>query len=88
VRLYDRLFDVPSPDDDDFLAHLNPRSLELVEGAKLEPSLAAAVPGARVQFERHGYFCVDTVDSTPGRPVFNRTVALRDSWAKVAAGDA
>jgi glutaminyl-tRNA synthetase len=83
VRLYDRLFDVPSPDADDFLAHLNPTSLQILDGAKLEPSLAAAEAGAHVQFERHGYFCVDTRDSAPGKPVFNRTVGLRDSWAKV-----
>jgi glutaminyl-tRNA synthetase len=87
VRLYDRLFAVPSPDADDFLSHLNPSSLEVLEGAKLEPSLAGAAPGAHVQFERHGYFCVDTTDSTPGRPVWNRTVGLRDSWAKVAGAD-
>ena len=62
---------------------LNPSSLETLT-AYVEPSLAAATPGSRYQFERTGYFCVDSVDSTPRRPVFNRTVPLRDSWAKVA----
>jgi glutaminyl-tRNA synthetase len=87
VRLYDHLFRVPVPgaDSDDWLADLNPRSLERLESAKLEPSLRDAAPGARFQFERNGYFCVDTRDAKPGRPVFNRTVGLRDSWAKVAA---
>ncbi|HHQ48166.1 MAG TPA: glutamine--tRNA ligase/YqeY domain fusion protein [Acidobacteria bacterium] len=86
VRLYDRLFDRPDPDrvdeeGEDFLANLNPASLETVE-ARVEPSLAGAAPGDRFQFERTGYFCVDP-DSTAGRPVFNRTVPLRDSWAKI-----
>jgi glutaminyl-tRNA synthetase len=67
---------------EDFLSNLNPRSLEVNSSAKLEPSLANARAGERYQFERLGYFCVDP-DSTPGRPVFNRTVALKDSWAKV-----
>ena len=81
VRLYDRLFVTPFPGDD--LAHeLNPDSLKIVEAA-LEPSLADAGNGERVQFERLGYFAVDGVLSTPGRPVFNRTVTLRDSWAKI-----
>ena len=83
VRLYDRLFDVEDPSGDDWLAQLNPRSLEVVTGAKLEPSLAAAAPGSRWQFERLGYFCVDPVDSRPGAVVFNRTVTLRDTWAKI-----
>jgi glutaminyl-tRNA synthetase len=82
LRLYDRLFDVEDPSGDDWLAHLNPHSLEIVRDAKLEPSLASAAPGSRWQFERIGYFCVDD-DSKPGALVFNRTVTLRDSWAKM-----
>jgi glutaminyl-tRNA synthetase len=86
VRLYDRLFLKDNPDDtddgSDFLSNLNPQSLETLDGCRVEPSLASAEPGDRVQFERQGYFCVDP-DSTPKRPVFNRTVALRDSWAKI-----
>jgi glutaminyl-tRNA synthetase len=85
VRLYDNLFSKEDPDDvpegQDFTANLNPNSLEKVTDAKLEPSLKPAQPGARCQFERLGYFCVDT-DSKPGAPVFNRTVALKDTWAK------
>ncbi|HEV7867214.1 MAG TPA: glutamine--tRNA ligase, partial [Chthoniobacteraceae bacterium] len=81
VRLYDRLFTVPEPDaGGDFKQHLNPHSLEVVT-AKLEPSLAAAEPAARYQFERLGYFTLDR-DSTPERPVFNRTITLKDTWAK------
>ncbi|MCA9101231.1 MAG: glutamine--tRNA ligase/YqeY domain fusion protein [Planctomycetales bacterium] len=92
VRLYDHLFAVPNPDDvpdgGDFLANLNPHSLERVTG-QLEPSLAAATPGEFFQFERLGYFTPDSVDSKPGRPVFNRTTTLRDTWAKVQKqGDA
>jgi len=84
VRLYDRLFNVEDPEQDgDFLAHLNPHSLEIVPDAKLEPSLATAPPGSRYQFERLGYFCVDK-DSTAERLVFNRTATLKDAWAKVA----
>ncbi len=81
VRLYDKLFTEPEPGDD-FMEKLNPKSLEVVEAAKLEPSLEEAPPGSRYQFERLGYFCVDQ-DSTPSRRVFNRTVTLRDTWAKV-----
>ncbi len=85
VRLYDNLFSKEDPDDvpegQDFTANLNPNSLEKVTDAKLEPSLKSAQPGARYQFERLGYFCVDT-DSKAGAPVFNRTVALKDTWAK------
>jgi glutaminyl-tRNA synthetase len=83
VRLYDRLFTVENPGagDTDFLTQLNPGSLEVVKEVKTEPSLAAATAGARFQFERLGYFCADA-DSRPGAPVFNRTVGLRDSWAK------
>jgi glutaminyl-tRNA synthetase len=84
VRLYDRLFDVdmPGAGDTDFLAQLNPSSLEVLPACKLEPSLARAAAGARFQFERLGYFCADP-DSTPGRPVFNRTVTLKDTWARI-----
>lgn len=83
VRLYDRLFATESPDggDGNFLDHLNPDSLEILTGAKLEPNLAKVPAGETVQFERLGYFCVDTA-STETAPVFNRTVGLRDSWAK------
>ncbi len=86
VRLYDHLFDRADPEQveegQDFLAHLNPASLELLEGARVEPGLRDAAPGAQVQFERQGYFCVDP-DSRPEALVFNRTVTLRDSWAKI-----
>jgi glutaminyl-tRNA synthetase len=86
VRLYDNLFTREDPNETDegenFTANLNPHSLEVLTGAKLEPSLGAAVEGGRYQFERLGYFCFDP-DSTPGKPVFNRTVALRDTWAKI-----
>jgi len=83
VRLYDRLFsaEFPGTGDTDFLTQMNPHSLERVNGAKLEPSLATLPAGTRVQFERLGYFCVDR-DSAPAAPVFNRTVTLKDSWAK------
>jgi glutaminyl-tRNA synthetase len=85
VRLYDRLFTVENPGagDADFLTQLNPASLDVVTHAKLEPSLADAAPGARYQFERLGYFCADP-DGRPGAPVFNRTVTLKDSWARVS----
>jgi glutaminyl-tRNA synthetase len=82
VRLYDRLFSKPFPGDD-LKSELNPASLQLVEGAALEPALAEAKPGQRVQFERVGYFVADEVLSKAGAPVFNRTVTLRDSWAKL-----
>ena len=85
VRLYDRLFSQESPDDvpegQDWKDGLNPDSLEILSDAKLEPSLAAAEPRARFQFERNGYFCVDR-NSTPEKLTFNRTATLRDSWAK------
>ena len=83
VRLYDRLFADPEPlaHDDDFKTFLNPESLEVFE-AKLEPGLAEAASGDRVQFERHGYFHLDPVASTAERQVWNRVVALRDSWAR------
>ncbi|RMF43484.1 MAG: glutamine--tRNA ligase/YqeY domain fusion protein [Planctomycetota bacterium] len=88
VRLYDRLFQCENPDQappgGTFLDNLNPDSLQEVV-AKAEPALAESQPGQRFQFERTGYFVADEVDSQPGRPVFNRTVALRDSWAKLQA---
>jgi glutaminyl-tRNA synthetase len=82
LRLYDRLFKTEHPGEqgDDFLAGLNPQACEVVAGARVEPGLAAARAGDRFQFERVGYFCVDT-DSRPGALVFNRTIGLRDSWA-------
>jgi glutaminyl-tRNA synthetase len=87
VRLYDYLFKVPSPDDVpkgvDYKTNLNPDSLVVLKDGRLEPSLATAEPGSRFQFERVGYFCVDTVESKPGAPVFNRSVSLRDTWAKI-----
>lgn len=87
VRLYDRLFTVEDPDNvgegKDFMAYLNPKSLEVLTSCWVEPSLANAAPGSRYQFERLGYFCVDLVDSKPGRLVFNRTVTLKDEWAKI-----
>ncbi len=87
VRLYETLFgvEVPEavPEGQDFTRSLNPRSLETLKGCKLEPSLAMAVPGAPCQFERLGYFCADPADSRPGAPVFNRTVTLKDAWAKI-----
>jgi glutaminyl-tRNA synthetase len=86
IRLYDQLFTRPDPGaGGDVLADLNPDSLQVLTGCMLEPSLADLLPGQTVQFERLGYFCADQ-DSTAGRPVFNRTVGLRDSWAKVQAG--
>ncbi|HUI97751.1 MAG TPA: glutamine--tRNA ligase/YqeY domain fusion protein [Xanthobacteraceae bacterium] len=85
VRLYGPLFAKPDPDAGDFAADLNPNSLEVLPNAKLEPALAAGNAADPVQFERQGYFVPDA-DSTPGKPVFNRTVGLRDTWAKVSAG--
>jgi glutaminyl-tRNA synthetase len=86
VRLYDSLFSKENPNEtaegEDFTVNLNPNSLETLTACKLEPSLAGATPGSRYQFERLGYFCVD-LDSAPGKLVFNRTVALRDAWAKI-----
>jgi glutaminyl-tRNA synthetase len=86
IRLYDRLFTVPSPDadkDHDFKEFLNPESGAVLQGCLLEPSLAGAARDARFQFEREGYFWQDSRDSTPERPVYNRIVTLRDSWAKI-----
>ena len=89
VRLYDRLFTVEQPDADkegrDFTSFLNPTSLEVLHGAKLERSLGEAQPGTRYQFERTGYFFVDPVDSKNGQLVFNRTVTLKDTWSKIEA---
>ena len=86
VRLYDRLFTVEDPNKEDdgktYLDHLNAESQEVIEDAKLEPGLAKAEPGERFQFERLGYFCADAGDSQAGKPIFNRTVTLRDAWAK------
>jgi glutaminyl-tRNA synthetase len=86
VRLYDRLFVKANPDDveegADFRSNLNPHSLRTLAECRVEPSLAGAAPGSRYQFERQGYFCVDP-DSSHGALVFNRTVSLRDSWAKI-----
>ncbi len=86
VRLYDRLFNVPKPGSGqtDFRDDLNPESLEVLTDCKVEPSLATAEGEHRVQFERQGYFITDLVDHRPDKPVFNRTVPLRDSWAKIA----
>jgi glutaminyl-tRNA synthetase len=90
VRLYDRLFKVPHPDAekdvDDFTTLLNPDSLRTLTQCVLEPSLVTAQTGSRYQFEREGYFCFDGVVSTDERPVFNRVVQLRDSWAKIEQG--
>jgi glutaminyl-tRNA synthetase len=101
VRLYDRLFTVPNPSaEENWVAALNPASLEVLQGCQVEPSLAAAKPEERFQFERLGYFCVDAgqggpsaagpmegagaaCDAAEGRPVFNRTVTLKDQWAKI-----
>jgi glutaminyl-tRNA synthetase len=92
VRLYDRLFTVPDPDDapdgQDFRSSLNPASLVVVPGAKIEPGIANDPPGSRYQFERTGFFIGDPVASGPGRLVFNRTVTLRDSWEKIKGGAA
>jgi glutaminyl-tRNA synthetase len=91
IRIYDHLFKTEYPDDapegKTFLDNINPDSLEIVRHAKLEPSLAAAGRGQHFQFERLGYFFTDLVDSKPGKPVFNRTATLRDTWAKEAAKD-
>jgi glutaminyl-tRNA synthetase len=89
VRLYEQLFTAENPnavaEGKHFTASINPRSLEVLSDCRLEPGLAAAAPGSRYQFERLGYFCADLRDSRPGRPVFNRSVTLRDTWAKVSA---
>ena len=86
VRLYDRLFNTSNPEDvepgKDFKSNINPNSLEILHGSYVENSLAKATPGTTYQFERQGYFCVDPLASQDGKLVFNRTIALRDSWAK------
>ncbi len=88
IRLYDRLFSVPNPDDprhgDDFTATLNPQSLLTLSDSRIEPSVADDPPGTKYQFERQGYFCSDVVDSSSDHLVFNRTVSLRDTWAKIS----
>jgi glutaminyl-tRNA synthetase len=87
VRLYDHLFLKEDPDDveegQDFKSNLNPKSLEVLTSCRVEPGLAEAAPGERYQFERLGYFCVDSADSSKDKLVFNRTVTLRDTWAKI-----
>ncbi|MBW1649823.1 MAG: glutamine--tRNA ligase/YqeY domain fusion protein [Deltaproteobacteria bacterium] len=87
VRLYNNLFTTPNPEDKksitDFRDCINPNSLVIVESAKLEPSLASALPEEKYQFERLGYFCADLADSKEGAPVFNRTAPLKDTWAKI-----
>ncbi len=89
VRLYDRLFTVarPGAGPEDYRTHLNPESLVVARGARIEPSVAAAAPGSRFQFERQGYFYLDPESSSPGAPVFNRIVTLRDSWARQEAAE-
>ncbi|MEW5923461.1 MAG: glutamine--tRNA ligase/YqeY domain fusion protein [Candidatus Zixiibacteriota bacterium] len=88
VRLYDSLFTKENPlEDEDFISTLNPNSLETLKGCKVEPSLGESKPGTYYQFLRQGYFVADAVDSKPGHLVFNRTVGLRDSWAKIAGKD-
>jgi tRNA synthetases class I (E and Q), anti-codon binding domain. len=83
IRLYEQLFTVENPDiGEDVNSILNPNSLEVLENCFLEPSLAEVKVGEKFQFERIGYFCVDK-DSTTGKPVYNRTVTLKDSWAKI-----
>ena len=87
VRLYDRLFTKPNPEDfdggEDFKANINPHSLEVIKSCKLEPAIKSTKPQDRYQFERLGYFCVDATDHSPDKPVFNRIVTLRDTWAKI-----
>jgi glutaminyl-tRNA synthetase len=83
VRLYNPLFTRPDPNAADFVADLNANSLQIIADARIEPALAGRNSGEPVQFERQGYFYPD-LDSRPGQPVFNRTVGLRDTWAKVA----
>ncbi|MBP8129940.1 MAG: glutamine--tRNA ligase/YqeY domain fusion protein [Candidatus Hydrogenedentes bacterium] len=91
VRLYDHLFSKADPDvveeGQDWKSNLNPNSLQVLTGCKLEPALKTVEPGAHLQFERLAYFCVDTRDSQPGAPVFNRTVTLKDAWARIKTRD-
>jgi len=88
VRLYDRLFNQENPDEgtdgSTFTDFINPDSLETLTNCKVEPGLTDTAAGYSFQFERLGYFCKDTEDTANGKPVFNRTVTLRDSWAKIA----
>ena len=84
VRIYNPLFTQPNPSGENFTAELNPNSLEVLMGARLELALADARIEEPVQFERQGYFCLDQ-DSKPGTPVFSRTIGLRDTWAKEKA---
>jgi glutaminyl-tRNA synthetase len=86
VRIYDRLFNKSNPaekKDAEINSLINPDSLKILKGCKLEPSLASVQPGERYQFLRQGYYCVDSVDSRPGNLVFNRAVSLKDTWAKI-----
>ena len=86
IRLYDRLFTVEDPlghKEKDYKGLINPHSLDIVKNCKLEPSLSNAEKGERFQFERLGYFCVDSVDSSKEQLVFNRIVTLRDTWSKI-----
>ncbi|HMD90502.1 MAG TPA: glutamine--tRNA ligase, partial [Anaerolineaceae bacterium] len=89
VHLFDHLFTIENPNkaegEKSYLDYLNPDSLKVLTGCKIEPSLANAVKGDRFQFERKGFFCID-LDSTPNHLVFNQTVQLRDTWAKIEAG--
>ena len=84
LRLYDRLFTHASPDKggEEFMQHINPDSLVVVENAMIEPGLVDAAPEQNFQFEREGYFVADRFDHKPGRPVFNKTIGLRDTWAR------
>ena len=88
VRLYESLFTRENPNEveegKDFTDYINPDSLKVLTACLIEPGLAKATPGSLFQFMRLGYFCVDTKYSTPQKPVFNRTVTLRDTWAKIA----
>jgi glutaminyl-tRNA synthetase len=87
ARLYDHLFARPDPEEgDDFKKNLNPRSLEVIKACKIEPTIKDARPLDRFQFERLGYFCVDSKASLPQNPVFNRIVTLRDPWTKILRG--
>ncbi len=90
VRLYEQLFTRPDPEGgeggQDFTALINPHSLTTLTACQVEPALSGAAAGSIFQFERQGYFCVDSRDSTPDRPVINRAVSLRDTWAKLVAG--
>ena len=87
MRVYENLFTKEDPEDveegRDWHENINPESLKVLKNCKLEPGLAEAKPGDRIQFERLGYFCPDS-DSQPGAPVFNRAVTLKDTWAKIA----